>query len=737
MIGSYVAFIGPLRNSMRFTAAFFTAPASLALLASFAASISAAETPATFSADSAAVIGGAFSVLGEPRLALLATTSGAFIGEPVLVSGVRASLIIGRTCVIGGDFRSVNGQPRAGLARLDLQGRLDPDWHPAVTGMVTSLASVGEALYIGGSFTAVDGLPHGNLARVSLRDGSVGAWQADTDGTVHAIAATRSAVVIGGAFSTVADEPHIRLASLAVEDGKPLATFLAGADAEVRALAIRGDQLYLGGQFARIGSEDRVGLARIALASGAVDADWRADVEGAVFTISAVWDKLYLGGAFSQVAGNPRSNCARLTLNSGALDPWMAETDGHVTAIAEVDGGRILLGGNFTTVSGVPASGLVALDAEHAAPVPSWQGPALSASTTPGGLALAGNALCVAASTVQGRGGSGVAWIRADGSLDARSTVLDGTRPHVLCAAAHQGKLYLGGDFTMVDGQPRMYLARLDLATGRLDDKWRCDGNGPVRTLAVLGDSLLVGGDFTRFANADRAHLAQIAMSDAALQPLQAQLNGTLMALLPTPQGLLIGGNFTQVGSAPRYGLARLQGTDGALDTTFTADLMDGSNPGTVHALQRLDAQHIVVGGRFTSVNGAAAGHLAMLQADEPKVAPWALADGPVFALAATNGRLAIGGGFTTIAGSPRGHVAQLDPTTGKTLEWRADVDAEVRSLATVRGDLWLTGDFTTIAGHNAQHLARCAWTDGAIHPITGSDERIDLVFPLPTATAP
>ena len=47
--------------------------------------------------------------------------------------------------------------------------------------------------------------------------------------------------------------------------------------------------------------------------------------------------------------------------------------------------------------------------------------------------------------------------------------------------------LYIGGDFTVVNGQPRTRLARLDLA-GNLDVGFAVTANKPVRDLAVAPD---------------------------------------------------------------------------------------------------------------------------------------------------------------------------------------------------------------------------------------------------------
>ena len=59
-------------------------------------------------------------------------------------------------------------------------------------------------------------------------------------------------------------------------------------------------------------------------------------------------------------------------------------------------------------------------------------------------------------------------------------------------------RVYLGGDFTHVNGVRRNYLAAMDASTGQLSD-WNPNANGSVRALSLSPDGtrIYAGGGFT------------------------------------------------------------------------------------------------------------------------------------------------------------------------------------------------------------------------------------------------
>src|SRR5438067_6034490 len=124
---------------------------------------------------------------------------------------------------IFGDFSSVNGTARSGIARLNADGSLDSSFNPSLalnsaTGQVQAVALQTDGkIVIGGSFTGVNGTARNNIARLNA-DGSLDTSfnpGSGADKQVRAIAVqTDGRIVIGGYFTSVNATARNRVARL-------------------------------------------------------------------------------------------------------------------------------------------------------------------------------------------------------------------------------------------------------------------------------------------------------------------------------------------------------------------------------------------------------------------------------------------------------------------------------------------------------------------------------------------
>src|SRR5947199_296848 len=72
-------------------------------------------------------------------------------------------------------------------------------------------------------------------------------------------------------------------------------------------------------------------------------------------------------------------------------------------------------------------------------------------------------------------------------------------------ATQPDGRIIIGGDFTIAAGEARHYLARLN-SDGSIDRTFDPAADGPVRAIALEPDgSIVVGGEFTSIAGVLRA----------------------------------------------------------------------------------------------------------------------------------------------------------------------------------------------------------------------------------------
>ena len=278
------------------------------------------------------------------------------------------------------------------------------------------------------------------------------------------------------------------------------------------------------------------------------------------------------------------------------------------------------------------------------------------------------------------------------------------------------GGLLNGGGFTHVNGVPPTGVARLH-ADGSLDESFRPgDGfNGNVFALVVLPDgSIVAGGAFTTFDGTPRGRIARI-RGDGSLHPAFASGSGfsaQVRALALQPDGrLVVGGSFTTFGGVARSGIARVDAA-GTLDPTLGAGT--GFNGGVEAVVVQPDGS-VLVGGSFTSFDGAAANRVVKLDAQgarDPGFTAWGAINGGVRALGlAGDGKVWVGGDFTT---TERRFVARLNGDGSVDGGWNpveaARTNTRVRALAVVASDSVVAGgEFTQmgVVANSASGLVR------------------------------
>jgi uncharacterized delta-60 repeat protein len=210
----------------------------------------------------------------------------------------------------------------------------------------------------------------------------------------------------------------------------------------------------------------------------------------------------------------------------------------------------------------------------------------------------------------------GVARLNTSGTLDTTYNVGAGVNlgGSVLAMAVQpDGKLIVAGDFSTFNNVPRHNIARLE-TNGSLDLTFDAltGPNDVVYAVAVQTDGkILLGGSFTMvdaFENFMVARLETNGLVDATWTPISGADN-TVYALTLQPDGrALVGGSFSTYDGEARLSLARLQ-SNGMLDPTFNA--CRGMN-GPVYAIAlQTNGQPVI--GDFTIYNDPARNYARLL----------------------------------------------------------------------------------------------------------------------------
>ncbi len=158
-------------------------------------------------------------------------------------------------------------------------------------------------------------------------------------------------------------------------------------------------------------------------------------------------------------------------------------------------------------------------------------------------------------------------------------------------AASPDGtRIYVGGEFTVANGQTRNRIAAYDTATGALLSTFRPSVFGPVRALAATNTTVYVGGSFTAIGGGlTRKNFAAFNAADGAALPWApttqegTDRDGSLakssavqgMVVLPALNKVIAVGRFARLNNVVAVGIGALDATTGAtlpfaISTLFT-----------------------------------------------------------------------------------------------------------------------------------------------------------------------
>jgi len=141
--------------------------------------------------------------------------------------------------------------------------------------------------------------------------------------------------------------------------------------------------------------------------------------------------------------------------------------------------------------------------------------------------------------------------------------------------------------------------------------------DGTVWALAVVGDTVVVGGSFTRVQDSARKttyarkNIFAYGLRDGAVRSFAPAVDAAVYALAPGASNTVyLGGGFKTVNGAAQRGLARVAIGDGARITGFAAK----TNWGDVRVLNTRGAK-LYAGGTFSAINGVTRVGLARVDA--------------------------------------------------------------------------------------------------------------------------
>ncbi|WP_343747078.1 T9SS type A sorting domain-containing protein [Fluviicola sp.] len=619
--------------------------------------------------------------------------------------------------LIGGAFAKYNDVRCEGIMRINHDGSIDPTWNVGGTGATTS--TYGEVynidvqpdgkIIIVGDFTKYNGVTRNRIARLNA-DGTLDLSFNPGTGlnnlTSEIVLLPDGKMLVGGSFTTVNGTPCVGIARLN-SDGSLDPTFNSGG-------------------------------------SGVSSAG--SSYSNTVCAITVLTDgRIYIGGAFTYYNGNTRIREAILYAD-GSLDPTFVTGSGtggpNATvqdAIQQPDGKLVIIG-DFNNYNGIARNFIARINLDGTLDMtlnPSYSSSIgfnnglRTVNILPDGDILAsGQASAYSGTTI-----SKIARLNADGSLDAGfstgtgftspgySTYVDISLPQA------DGKILVGGTFKYLNGQYYRNLVRLN-ADGTLDPSFNSGSgfnSGAVNSVKELPDgTLIVGGEFNRFNGVTREGLVKL-NADGTLNtsfPITNFATGgdfrCVRKVIIQPDGkILIAGSFYGINGSSRKCIARLN-ADGTLETAFSPNVTISD---TIHAMVLQPDGKIIIGGKFSAVDGVSRSNIARLNADGTLDATFTVGSGFLLTVRSlalqSDGKVLVGGDFTYYASTAINRIARLN--TNGTLDATFNVgngcNNVVNSIAVQPdGKILIGGKFNTFNSTIAPRLTRVL-TNGSPDP--------------------
>ena len=519
-----------------------------------------------------------------------------------------------------------------------------------------------------------------------------------------------------------------------------------GANDAVFTTAVQADgKIIIGGQFTSYNGIGRNRIARLN-ADGSLDAGFDPGTGAGSSVLSTVVQtdgKIIIGGTFTSYNGTGRNRIARLnadgSLDTG-FDPGTGASSTVLTTVVQADG-KIIIGGYFTSYNGTGRSRIARLNADGS--LDTGFNPGMGANGAVEAIAVRSDGKIIIGgqfTSYSGTGRNRIARLNADGSLDTGFDPGTGASSTVLTTVVQaDGKIIIGGLFTSYNGTGRNRIARLNV-DGTLDtgfDPGTGAGND-VQSIALQADGkIFIGGTFSSYNGTARGKVARL-NSDGSLDIGYDSATGVdnmvLSSALQADGKIIIGGLFTSYNGAGQRSVARLN-ADGSLDTGFNPGT--GAN-GTVETITAQADGKVIIGGTFSRYNGTRRNCIARLNADgslDTGFDPGTGTNGTILSSTMqADGKIIIGGTFTTYNGIGRNRIARLnaDGSLDSSFDPGTGASGDVMTISVqVDGKVIIGGWFTGYNGTVSGRLARLN-TDGSVdagfNPGTGADGMVGSI---------
>jgi len=405
---------------------------------------------------------------------------------------IRALLLHNGVLYVGGGFDGYAGASQKHLLAFNTNtGQIIESWNCGLlytsTQFVSSLAVHGNNLIVGGVLLSFSGQPINNLGIFSLADGSLVA-NLDANAEAKRIIIDADTAYVGGEFTSIGGSNRNFFAKINLTDNS-LMPLNANFNSTVYDFKINDSDLFAGGWFTTVNGISRSGLVKMNRYSGEVNTDFNVSLnQPRVQCLDIVNENLIFGGNFMQVNSTDREKLAQVDKNTGTLSTWNSSVASIPEGIKNIDGNLVIYGNMDQMQRGIRNS-FVALKLPERTLLP------VGFTSAAFGLGLRdmvkqGNIIYFATGSNNTINGTSTGLLFAY-DLQTQEIQSIGTfgglanpRPDRLLI--HDGKLFVSGYFTQVNGEPRNRIAVFNL------DDYSLNAWNPAPEYALAANTMKV-----------------------------------------------------------------------------------------------------------------------------------------------------------------------------------------------------------------------------------------------------
>jgi PKD repeat protein len=174
-----------------------------------------------------------------------------------------------------------------------------------------------------------------------------------------------------------------------------------------------------------------------------------------------------------------------------------------------------------------------------------------------------------------------------------------------IAVSPDKSTLYVGGDFTKVDGATHNHLAAFNIATGALTATFTANLNASVKSVTATNATVYAGGSFSTANGVAHSRLAAYSKAGALLSwNPSASAMVSAIVVSPDQSRVVVGGQFATLDGDARLGLGAVDATTGADEPWASSNpIADYGSTSNVTSLSA-DATQVYTSGYYFTHGG-------------------------------------------------------------------------------------------------------------------------------------